>query len=269
MYKLIALDMDGTLLNKEKKITKRTKEALAMAREKGVKVVIATGRPIAGLSKYINELDLMHDDEYVLSYNGCLVQEIKGEKIIHEVGLTGRDLHYIYDLSINLGVNIHAFSAEKGLITPKLSKYTSLEGELNNIEVNIVDFSKISENENIVKIMLIDEEKVLDEAIKNIPKEIYEKYNIVKSAPFFLEIMNKEGNKGVGLKALAEHLNISKEEIIAVGDAGNDKEMIEFAGLGVAMENAIEEIKNIANFITENNNNDGIAKIVDDFIINK
>lgn len=160
MYKLIALDMDGTLLNEKKEITKKTKEALKAARERGVKVVIATGRPIDGLKKYIDELDLNHDNEYVLSYNGCLVQEIKSKKIIHEVGLTGKDLHYIYDLSINLGVNIHAFSADKGLITPKLSKYTNVEADINNIEAKVIDFSTISEDENIVKIMLIDEEEV-------------------------------------------------------------------------------------------------------------
>ena len=268
MYKLIALDMDGTLLNEKKEITKKTKEALKAARERGVKVVIATGRPIDGLKKYIDELDLNHDNEYVLSYNGCLVQEIKSKKIIHEVGLTGKDLHYIYDLSINLGVNIHAFSADKGLITPKLSKYTNVEADINNIEAKVIDFSTISEDENIVKIMLIDEEEVLDAAIKRLPKEAYEKYTIVKSTPFFLEIINKQGNKGVGLKALGDHLNISREEIIAVGDAGNDKEMIDYAGLGVAMENATEEIKKIANLITESNNNDGIANIVERFIIN-
>ena len=97
MYKIIALDMDGTLLNKDKIVTDKTKEALSLARAKGVKVVLASGRPIDGLRRYLEELDLMKEDEYVLSYNGCLVQETKSEKIICEKGLKGKDLHYIYN----------------------------------------------------------------------------------------------------------------------------------------------------------------------------
>lgn len=266
MYKVIALDMDGTLLNSKKEVSEKTKEALKKAQNKGVKVVLASGRPIDGLKKYLNELDLMKENEYVLSYNGCLVQETKSGEIIHEVGLTGKDLHYIYNLSLELNVNIHAFSSKMGLITPKISKYTQVEADLNGIDITIIDFMKIHEDEHIVKIMLIDEEDILDEAISKLPKEAYEKYNIVKSTPYFLEIINKEGNKGEGLKALVDHLKINKDEVIAVGDAGNDKDMIEYAGLGVAMANATEEIKNISQYITSSNNDDGIAKLINKFI---
>ena len=154
-------------------------------------MVLSTGRPIDGVKKYLNELGLVSDGEYVLSYNGCLVQETKSCEVIHEVGLTGKDLHYIYDLSVNLGVNIHAFSSKMGLITPKTSKYTVVEAELNGIEINEVDFMKVQEDEHIVKIMLIDEQEILDAAIAKLPKEAYEKYNIVKSTPYFLEIINK------------------------------------------------------------------------------
>lgn len=267
MYKVIALDMDGTLLNSDKVITQKTKTALMAAREKGVKVVLASGRPIDGLKQYLNELNLVDTDEYVLSYNGCLVQETKTNSIIHEVGLKGEDLHYIYDLSTKFGVNIHAFSSKQGLITPKNSKYTEFEARLNNIDINIVDFNKVDKDENIIKIMLIDEPEILDKAIASLPKEAYEKYTIVKSTPHFLEIINKNGNKGEGLKALAKHLNITHEEIIAVGDAGNDIEMIEYAGLGVAMANATEEVKKVANFHTNSNNDDGIATIIEKYIM--
>lgn len=267
MYKLIALDMDGTLLNSDKIITEKTKTALDFARAKGVKVVLASGRPIDGLRRYLEELNLVDTDEYVLSYNGCLVQETKTDAIIHEVGLKGKDLKYIYDISTKLGVNIHAFSSKQGLITPKNSKYTEFEARLNNIDINIVDFNEIDSEENIIKIMIIDEPEILDEAILKLPKEAYEKYNIVKSTPHFLEIINKNGNKGEGLRALAKHLNISKEEIIAVGDAGNDLEMIGYAGLGVAMENATEDVKKIANYQTTSNNDDGIVKVIEKYIV--
>ena len=266
MYKIIALDMDGTLLNDDKIITVETKKSLMRAREKGIKVVLSSGRPKDGLIKYLNELELMQDDEYVLSYNGCLVQEAKSGKIIHEVGLKGTDLHYMYTLSREFNVNIHAFSEKHGLITPKMSKYTEVEASLNGIEATIVDFFDIPEDENIIKIMLVDEENVLDAAISRLPREAYDKYNIVKSTPYFLEIINKNGNKGEGLNALADHLGVKREEVMAIGDASNDKEMIEYAGLGVAMDNAMEEVKEIADNITCSNNKDGVAKVINKFI---
>ena len=232
MYKIIALDMDGTLLDDDKKITEENKKALMRAKDKGVKVVLSS----------------------------------KSGKILHEVGLKGTDLHYMYTLSREFNVNIHAFSEKYGLITPKMSKYTEVEASLNGIEPTIIDFFDIPDDENIIKIMLVDEAEILDEAISRLPQEAYDKYNIVKSTPYFLEIINKNGNKGEGLKALAEHLGVKREEVMAFGDASNDREMIEYAGLGVAMENAMEEIKEVADYITCNNNEDGVAKVINKFI---
>lgn len=267
MYKIIALDMDGTLLNEDKVITDKTKAALKKAGDMGVKIVLASGRPIEGLDRYLEELNLVKEDEYVLSYNGCLVQETKTKKIICEFGLKGKDLQYFYDLSCSLGVNIHAFSPQRGLITPKNSKYTEVEANINQIEINICDFSTVKEDEDIIKIMFIDEPEILEKAIEALPKELYDKYNIVKSTPFFLEVISKDAGKGVGLKALAQYLNVKQEEVIAVGDAGNDLDMIEYAGLGVAMANASENVKEIANYITDSNNEDGIVKVIEKFIL--
>lgn len=267
MYKIIALDMDGTLLNSDKIVTERTKKALKKAREMGIKVVLASGRPIDGLKRYLEELSLIDNDEYVLSYNGCLVQETKTKKIICEKVLKGKDLKYVYKVSKDLDVNIHAFSAERGLITPKNSKYTEVEATINGIDINVLNYDEIPDDEDIVKIMYIDEPEVLDRAIANIPKEMYEKYYMMKSAPHFFEIINKYGNKGVGLKALADYLNVKREEVIAMGDAGNDLAMIEYAGLGVAMGNADEEVKKISNYITKTNNEDGVAEVIEKFVL--
>lgn len=268
MYKLIALDMDGTVLNDKKEITKRTKDAIAKAKEIGVKVVLSSGRPIDGLYQFLEKLDLVEDDEYILSYNGCLVQENKSKKIIHEVVLDKEDLNYIYDLSVKLGVNMQAFSTKRGLITPKISKYTEYEAMLNNIDITVTDFSDMENDEYLAKIMMLDEPEILDEAISKLPKEAYEKYNIVKSTPFFLEIINKNGDKGEGLKALGEYLGIKREEMIAIGDAANDISMIEYAGLGVAMANASEDVKKVADLITVSNEEDGVAKVIEEYILN-
>lgn len=269
MYKLIALDMDGTLLNEEKKVSERTKKSISDAREQGVTVVLATGRPIEGVSRYLEELDMLTENDYVLSYNGALVQKTKHKEIVSKVVLKGSDLHYLNDLSKELGVNIHAFSEKEGLITTKISKYTEVEANINNINIKETDLAKVNKDDVIIKIMMIAEPEILAEAIKKLPKEVYEKYTVVKSAPFFLEFLNKDANKGTGLELLAKHIGVKREEVIAMGDAGNDIHMIEYAGLGIAMGNAFHEVKEIANYITDTNENQGVAKAIEKFVLTK
>lgn len=269
MYKLIALDMDGTLLTTDKRVSEKNKAAIKEAEAKGVKIVLASGRPLIGITKYLNELDLLKDDDYVLSFNGGLVQNTKTQKVVSKLPLKGKDLKNIYKISKELNINIHAFSAKDGLITPKISQYTEHEADINGIEINIRDFNEIDDEEDIIKVMMIDPQEILDPAIKKLPAELYEKYSVFKSAPFFLEFTNKEVDKGLGLKKLGEYLGIKKEEIIACGDAGNDLSMVKYAGLGVAMENATKEVKEVANFITTSNDEDGIANVIEKFILNE
>ncbi|OOM74666.1 sugar phosphatase YidA [Clostridium puniceum] len=268
MYKLIALDMDGTLLTTDKKVSERTAASIKEAEAKGVKIVLASGRPLLGLNKYLEELGLLKGEDYVLSFNGGLVQNTKTGKIVSKVSLKGSDLKNIYEISKQLNINIHAFSAKDGLITPKNSKYTEYEAEINGIDINIKDFNEIEDEEDIIKVMMIDPQEILDPAIEKLPNEIYEKYSVFKSSPFFLEFTHKEVDKGLGLKKLGEFLGIKKEEIIACGDAGNDLSMIKYAGLGVAMDNAVPEVKEVANYITASNDEDGISKVIEKFILN-
>lgn len=267
MYKLIALDMDGTLLNEEKIVTERTKKAIKAARDKGVTVVLATGRPIDGVTRYLEELDMYTDNDYVLSYNGGLVLKTKSKEVVCKLGLIGEDVKYLYELSKTLGVNIHAFSEKNGLVTPKNSKYTEVEASINNITVNEVNFDNIENDESFIKIMMIDEPEILQRAVDNLPQEVYEKYTVVRSTPFFLEFLNKEVNKGVGVEMLAKHLGVKREEVITMGDAGNDLHMIEYAGMGIAMGNAFDEVKEAANYITDSNNEDGVAKAIEKFVL--
>ena len=269
MYKLVAIDMDGTLLKEDKTISERTKNAIQSAREMGVTVVLATGRPIEGVSRYLEELNMYSDDDYVLSYNGALIQKTKSKEAVAKVALKGEDLHYLRNLSNELGVHIHAFSEEKGLITPKNSKYTEVEANINNIEIHEMNIDNISDDEVIIKIMMIDEPEILGPAMEKLPKDVYEKYTVVRSTPFFLEFLNKEVNKGVGVEMLAKYLGIKREEVMTLGDAGNDLHMIEYAGLGVAMANAFDEVKKAADYITDTNENDGVAKAIEKFILEK
>ena len=265
MYKLIAVDMDGTLLREDKTISDRTKKAIKKAVAKGVKVVLASGRPIAGLERYLKELDLLNDDDYVMSFNGSLIQNAKTREVVSKNVLKGKDFKALYQMAQEVGVNIHAFT-KQGLVTPKMSEYTGVESEINQIPVHIIDMNEIDDEEDVVKVMMVDPQPVLDAAIKKLPASIYEAYTVVKSAPFFLEFLNKASSKGTGVKALIDHLGIKQEEVICIGDAGNDLDMIQFAGLGVAMGNAFAEVKEAADYITKGNEEDGVAHVIEKFI---
>ena len=263
MYQLIAVDMDGTLLKEDKTISDRTKKAIHGAREKGVKVVLASGRPIEGLNRYLK--DLISPSDYVMSFNGSIVQNTETKQVIFKNILNGKDLKKLYALSKQIGVNIHAFT-KKGCVTPIMNEYTKLEGRINGIDVYEIDYETISEDEEVIKVMFIDPEPVLEEAIKRIPDSFYDEYTIVRSAPFFLEFLNKASSKGTGIKAVGEYLKIPQQEIICIGDAGNDLDMIEFAGLGVAMGNAFKEVKEAADYVTLTNEEDGVAHVIEKFI---
>ena len=123
-------------------------------------------------------------------------------------------------------------------------------------------------DEQIMKVMMIDPEPQLSRAIAQLPAELYQRYTVVRSSPYFLEFMNKRSNKGTGEAALAEHLGLTAHQVIAVGDAGNDRHMIEYAGLGVAMGNACDEIKTLAQYTTARNDEDGVARVIEQFILN-
>lgn len=267
MYKLIALDMDGTLLNDEKQISTANFNAIQQARKNGVKVVLASGRPLVGIKRYLKELNLISKDEYAVAFNGALVQSSEGTEVISRTTLTVEDFKSLYKLSKELKVNIHALTESK-VITPKDNKYSRLESELNHIPIEIIEMEDVAENTTIVKVMFIDTPELIDEIIQMIPEAVSSKYTILRSAPFFLEFLHKTVNKGAGVVALAEKLNIKQEEIICIGDAGNDIHMIKYAGLGVAMGNAFPEVKKAANFITKTNEQDGVAYIINKFILN-
>ncbi|MBD1577148.1 sugar-phosphatase [Vibrio sp. S11_S32] len=268
MYKLIALDMDGTLLNSEHKITKHNKQAISQARAMGVTVVLASGRPLNGMLAALEELEMNTDQDYVISYNGSMVQTADSKTVIRQEILTGADAKLIANWAETLNVNVHAFSIEHGLITPKNSKYTNHECAINGIDVVEMPFSELSDDAPILKVMLVDEEPILSKAVAQLPNDLYQQFTIVRSAPFFLEIMHKTSDKGAGVEALAQYLGIEQQQVIAMGDAGNDHHMLTYAGLGIAMANATDETKAISNYITDSNDNSGVAQAIEKFVLN-
>ncbi|MGL5949305.1 MAG: sugar-phosphatase [Aeromonas sp.] len=268
MYKLIALDMDGTLLNSQHQISPRTHAAISAARAQGLHVVLASGRPLEGMTPYLDALGMHGAQDYVICYNGALVQRVADQTIVRSQLLTGLDAQLIAAQATALGVNVHGFSVRHGLIAPKMSKYTEHEAKLTGMSATLIDFASLPADEQIMKVMMIDEPEVLSQAIAKLPAAFHENYTVVQSAPFFLEFLHKNSNKGVGVASLAEHLGLTAEQVIAVGDAGNDWHMLDYAGLGVAMGNATAELKAIAQHITSDHNDEGVAKVIEQFMLN-
>ena len=267
MYKLIALDMDGTLLNSQKELTSRVRSAISSAKEQGIKVVLASGRPFEGMLPTLKELGLDGDEDYALTYNASLILKVACGTIVNQAILKGQDAIELYAMAQKLGVNILAYSLTRGLITPKQNTYTDYEARLNGIEFTEFDFNLLEKDEDILKVMMIDEPDLLSDAINRLPQSLQSKYSMARSLPFFFEFMNIDSNKGKGMEALTAHLGLNPEQIICVGDAANDLEMIKYAGLGVAMENATDEVKAHANYITASNDNDGVAHVFEKYIL--
>ncbi|HCH00383.1 MAG TPA: Cof-type HAD-IIB family hydrolase [Vibrio sp.] len=267
MYKLIAVDMDGTLLNGSGKISEHNKQAIAQARQQGVHVVLASGRPLDGMRAALNELGMTQDSDYVISYNGSLVQTVASNTMIRQEILTGKDAKLLNDWAQRLNVFIHAFSLEQGLISPQSNPYTTHESEINGITLTERPFETLDDADPILKVMMVEEEGKLTQAIEQITNELHQKFTIVRSAPFFLEFMNPTSDKGSGVQALANHLGILASEVMTLGDAGNDHHMLEYAGLGIAMGNATEATKQIADYVTETNENSGVALAIEKFVL--
>lgn len=295
MYKLLVLDMDGTLLSNNKKISKENITAIKKAKQKGVKVVIASGRTIQGIENYLEELDLISEDNYSVVCSGALVMNNTKEEVIQCDPISYEDFKYVFNLVKQLHINLNMYSDERILIH-SINYFSEIDSIANNMPLQMTDFNSLKKDTLITKIMLINEDlSMVDEiqalfpsfVVKDIsikakkgfnkdlfadmsklPKEFLERFTVSKVAPFIVEVMKKNSSKRSGIEKISRELKINPNEIICIGDSGNDKQMIEYAGLGVAMGNAFPEIKEIADYVTYTNEQNGVAHVIDKFILN-
>lgn len=267
--KLIAIDIDGTLLTSQHQLTNEVKSALKKAEDRGVKIVLCTGRPLTGVQSLIDELDLYSENDYVVTYNGALIQKTKSKETISQVGLSHADYLAIDTLARQLEVHLHTETEDTMFTSNRdISKYSVLEAHLVDMPLKYRTQEEMTADLNILKMMMIDDPEVLDAAIAKIPADFHERYTIVKSTPYFLEFLNKKVDKGAAVKQLADTLGLDASEVMSLGDNENDLPMIEYAGLGVAMGNATENIKNAAQFITATNDEHGVAVAIERFVLN-
>ncbi|UQS86925.1 sugar-phosphatase [Nicoliella spurrieriana] len=266
--KLIAIDIDGTLVDDNKVLREPTKQAIAAARAKGVKVVLCTGRPISGAEKYIDELSITGADEYVITFNGASVQDANG-KVIANHTLTYDDFVDTEALSRKFGVNYQFENTEAIVaLNRDLSRHSVYESTIVRLPIQFRTPEEIKPDVSITKGMLIGTPEQITNAKEQMPKAISDRLYVVQTEPFFLEFLHKDISKGNALKELSAKLDLKPENIMAIGDQGNDLSMIKFAGLGVAMGNAIEDNKAAAQFVTKRNVDDGVAYAINKFVNN-
>lgn len=266
--KLVAIDIDGTLITDHHTIHPQVKEAIHQARMQGIHIVLCTGRPLPGVTTKLAELEINRENEYVITYNGSLVQNVHTGEIIANYGLSLEDYNLLELTARQLGVHFHVINHEK-IFTPNrnISKYTVNEAFIVDMPLEYRTPEEMTADMNIIKMMMIDHPEILDEAIKKMPNEILEKYNTVKSSPFYYEMLNKNASKGNALKKLAEHLGFTADETMAIGDNENDISMLEFAGIGVAVANAVEKTKAVADVIVSSNNDGGVAEAINQYVL--
>ncbi|QIK50938.1 sugar-phosphatase [Jeotgalibaca porci] len=269
MIKLIALDLDGTLLDSQKNISEMNKQAIHKALAKGVKVVLCTGRPLGGIKRYVDELDLLGEEDFSITYNGGLVQRNHDSKVLSEKTLSYQDIQTIYQLSQDLGLPMNMLDLEyvyePEYPTGRDSLYPSLmSASLPFVKREIASFEA---DHQFNKVVFCTDPAYLDDAITRIPAAFHEQFSTMKSRPLLYEIMHPEVDKGSGIARLCELMGFSADEVMVCGDEENDAAMFDYAGVAVAMENATEAIKSKATYITKTNDEDGVAHAIHKFVL--
>lgn len=258
--KLIAVDIDGTLLNPQNILTAATIAAVQAATAAGLKAVLCTGRPLSGVQPYLDALGLHGDDQYAITYNGGLVQTVAGRV------LSSRTLSYT-DY-----VDLEAFARKSQVhfhvVTPRylytadrdISRYTVKESQLVDLPLRFCEAAAMDPQLLMPTAVFIDEVAKIDAL--QLPSALADRFYVVRTDPHFIEVMNPQTSKGNALRDLTDHLGLTLANVMALGDQDNDLPMITAAGLGVAMGNANDRVKAAANVTTLTNAANGVAAAI-------
>lgn len=290
MYKLIAIDLDGTLLNSHGEVTENTKKFLKKCSEKGIEIVLASGRPVDSIKVILEEIGC---GRYFIAGNGALIYDIQEDKVVYENFLKKEKVLEIIKICEENSITYNVYE-DKTILTTNL-KYNVLYYHKENLKkeeekqthINIVEnmysYIKGMDEGKFLKITICDENiKIFNSILKKIKKienvDILEvshmSRKIIKQGTeevpieyFYTEISAMNVNKWSAIEFLMKKLNIKEQEVIAIGDNMNDKEMIQNAGIGIAIEGSTPQITQIADYITSSNNNEGVAKALEKYIL--
>ena len=290
MYKLVAVDLDGTLLNSYGEISNETKKGIKEVINKGVEFVLASGRPISSVETLANEIGA---NNFLISGNGAVAYDINKKQIIHNKFLTKEQILNIIKICDENSIYYNIYT-ESEVITKSLNYNTLFYYKENankqeekrtsiNIVSDIYNYVQKSDNQNFLKVTVCDNMKVIFNSIIRKLRTIEDidvldvahmSRKIIKSGTedvqvhyFYTEITNKNVNKWCALEPIMKKLNINKEEVIGIGDNINDKELIQNAGLGVAMGNSAGYIKDMADIVVSDNNSEGVLEVFEKYLL--
>ncbi|MCP3893626.1 MULTISPECIES: Cof-type HAD-IIB family hydrolase [Bacteroides] len=267
-YKLLVLDVDGTLLNTEKKISMRTQAALIKVQQMGVRVVLASGRPTYGLMPLVKTLELGNYGGFILSYNGGQIINAQNGELLFERRINPEMLPYIEKKARKNGFSLFTYNQERIITTSIDNEHILGEAELNNMELIKEEEFSIAVDFAPCKCMVVsDNEEALIDLEDHWRRRLNGALDVFRSEPYFLEVVPPAINKANTLGALLEILELNSEEVIAIGDGVCDVSMLQLAGLGVAMGNAPDSVKICADMITASNDEDGVAVAIEKAIL--
>lgn len=268
--KLITIDIDETLVDDQKNIPQANIDAIKAAKQAGVHVALCSGRPLSGVLPYLKQLGLTGADDYSIVLNGAVCVNVGTNQIVSQNPLTTAQYEKILNLTNQLGINAHGMLVNSKMFSPDnhVGYYTALDAYFTHCDI-LANYDALATPIDVAELMWADDPEKIAACYHQIPQAIFDEFYVVNTAPHFVEFQSKTATKGSGLLNLAEYLGIDKRQTMAIGDHNNDEPMIRQAQVGVAMGNAIEPIKNIADFITTTNNEAGVANAINHFVLNQ
>lgn len=272
----IILDIDGTLLNDDKKISPETKKALITAQQNGVKLILASGRPTTGMHLYAEQLEMETYHGLLVSYNGAKVVDCQTKEELFNQTLTIAEGKAVLEHMKQFEVKVMIDKDDYMYVNNVYDCYITYKGE----EINIIQYEsrggnfKLCEKEDLAAFLDYRINKILTAGDPDYMQKNYQAMmapfkntlNCVFTADFYFEFTAKNIDKAKALDTVLTPMGIHAENIIAFGDGHNDITMVKYAGTGIAMDNAVPELKAVANSITLSNNKDGIAHVLNNFI---
>lgn len=267
-YKYLAVDLDGTLTLPDKSVSEKNIEYIMRAQNAGVSVILASGRPLIGIEHVAETLNLYGTNSYILAYNGGQIVDLaSGEDIIKKL-IPMRCVHQICDLINRFDVVPLTYN-DIGVIAERDdTEYVKKESYNNSVPIIKVKSLEKEITNPVVKFMTVGDPEQVRKAMEYLKKEVDGQLNIFCSEPYFMEITPLGIEKATSLEFLLSRLGSSREELIAIGDGFNDIPMLKYAGLGIAMGNAYDEVKKISDAVTLTNEEDGVAASIEEYILN-
>lgn len=269
MYRLIACDLDETLISRDRTISEENISAIKSAVKQGVKFVLATGRGYNSVHDTLKQLDLYEKpDQYVISYNGGAITENKGEKLDYFQGITFEEADALYRRGLTYDhICIHVYTPDMVWVRnfyPEEKEYLAARQPCTEIFTDNIDFLK---DKPIVKVIYMNTDYDYLNRIASEISDLTQNMSISYSSNRYLEINRKGVSKGAGLQKLCQIAGIDPKETIAIGDNYNDLPMIQEAGLGVGVANTVEEMKKDCDFITDADcDHSAVAEVIHRFV---